>query len=221
MGGIKSFLKNLKAWQLALILLPLLFIIATLLRFNHLHMTDLKTQLLEADKQGNASEIQSKLKELQEYTFSHVVINVVEKNGLQEIVFGTGPFYLEQSYIRDATAALQAAESTLTDENPNGNVFAAAMSVCKPQAIANGWAWNSEPYLNCMTGEINKYPADQTLTITAKLPSTALYRYDYASPVWTLSPEGILMIIAVLLILTIIVKIIIWLILLISLKILK
>ena len=221
MGGIKSFIKNIKTWQLALILLPLLFIIATLLRFSHLHMNDLKNQVLAADEQGNTEEITTKLKELQEYTLSHIVVNVVEENGVQSLTFGTGPFYLEQSYIRDATSALQEAENNLTDDNPNGNVFAAAMAVCKPQAIANGWAWNSEGYLNCMTGEINKYPAEENLTFTAKIPSTALYRYDFASPVWTFGITGLLILLALILALIIIIKIIIWLTLLIAIKILK
>ncbi|MBR0403183.1 hypothetical protein IJI55_01365 [Candidatus Saccharibacteria bacterium] len=216
MGG---FIKNLKNWQLALILLPLLFLIATLMRFSHLHMNDLKSQVLEADKQGNTEEIQTKLKELQEYTLSHIVINIVEKNGIQEVVFGTGPFYLEQSYIRDATKAIQDAENSLTDDNPNGNVFAAAMSVCKPQAIANGWAWNSEGYLNCFTSEINKYPAEQTISAKAQIPSTALYRYDFASPVWTLGITGILIIIAILLAIIIVIRFIIWLIIQIAIKI--
>lgn len=218
MGGVKKIIREVKIWQLLLIILPLLFIIATLMRFTHLQMNALKNELLETDKNGNSEQVTAKLKELQEYTLSHMVINVVEKNGVQEVTFGTGPFYLEQSYIRDATAAIQAAENSLTDDNPNGNVFAAAMDVCKPQAIANGWTWDSEPYLNCFTSEINKYPAEQTLTITASIPSTALYRYDFAAPIWTWSLEGVLIIVVLILLMVILAKAVIWLVVTIAIR---
>ncbi len=57
MGGIKKNdikktlrkLKQVKTWQLLLILVPLLFIEATLLRFDHVKMTVIKKEVLAAD----------------------------------------------------------------------------------------------------------------------------------------------------------------------------
>ncbi len=206
-------LRQVKTWQLALILVPLLFVEATLLRFDHIEMTNLKKAVLAADEAENDEEIANALQKLKDFVFSHTVINVIERNGVQNVFFGTGPIYLEHQYQRKASEALAEAEAHAgTDENPNGNVFAAAMAVCKPLAIANGWAWNSQGYLDCMTGEIAKYPTTETLqdTYAATLPSTALFRYDFASPVWTFTLSGLVMILCIIVIAIIIVRFLIW-----------
>ena len=232
MGGIrknevKKFLRKLfrvKTWQLLIILVLLLFIEATLLRFDHIKMTELKADVLAADAENNDQDIQSALTELRKFTSTHTVINVVEKNGTSNITFGTGPFYLEKQYIRKASAALEAAEEQAgNDENPNGNVFAKAMDVCKPIAIANGWAWNSQGYIDCMTGEIAKYPTAETIqdTYVATLPSTALFRYDFASPIWSFTPSGIVAVLCVALSIIIIARLLIWCILRLALVFLK
>ncbi|MBQ3325660.1 hypothetical protein IJG79_00705 [Candidatus Saccharibacteria bacterium] len=221
MGGIKKInikrtlrkLKRVKTWQLILILIPLLFIEATIMRFDHIQMTELKKDVIVADEEGDDEKIYNSLQKLKQYVFSHTVINVVEKNGVQNISFGSGPIYLEHQYQRKASEALAAAEAQAgTDENPNGNVFAAAMGVCKPLAIQNGWAWNSQGYLDCMTGEIAKYPTTETLqdTYVANLPSTALFRYDFSSPIWTPTLSGFVMILCAIVIIAIIFRALLW-----------
>ena len=223
MGGKFKFrLKKLKiqTWQLALILIPLLFLAATFLRLDHIKMTELRSAVLAADESGDETEISSSLSELAAFTRKNIVINIVDDNGEQKIVFGTGPFYLEHSYLRAAEKALDEAEKQLTDDtNPNGNIFAAAMNVCKPQAIANGWAWNSPGYLDCMTGEINKYPSSENLTdqISAKIPSTELYRKEFSSPLLAFSLSGITILLCLILIVVIFIRFIIWIILRLSL----
>ena len=86
------------------------------------------------------------------------------------------------------------------------------METCKPQAIRNGWGWNSPGYLNCMTGVINSYPSTDKLTtsLTADLPPTALYRYDFVSPIWTPSLSGITVLLCVVIIITIVIRLIIF-----------
>lgn len=216
MGGrILRLIKNIKTWQLFLILLPLLFIAATLLRFDHLKMIELRSAVLAADEAEDDEAILSSLNQLKDFTEHHIIFNIVEKNGRQNITFGTGPFYLEHLYIRTATAEIAKAEQKLQesgDTNPNGNIFAKAMSVCKPLAIQNRWSWNSPNYLNCMTGEINKYPASDNITdtLTANVPSTALYRYDYASPVWAPTLSGFVILICIVLIVVIFIRVLIW-----------
>ncbi len=207
---------HLKTWQLILILIPLVFITATLFRFDHIKMVELKDAVKAADEAENDEEIAKTLTELKDFTFSHIVINVVEDNGIQNITFGTGVFYLEHQYIRAATAALEEAEQKLSnDENPNGNVFAKAMDVCKPQAIANGWNWSNPNYLNCMTGEINKYPTTSELetTIIANIPSTELYRHNYASPLWAPTLSGITLLACLIISVVIFIRFLIWLVL--------
>ena len=201
MGGIKKKdlkaslrkLTKIKTWQLLIIFVLLLFIEATLLRFDHIEMTNLKAAVASADEAEDDAAINEALNNLHDFTRTHTVVNVIEKNGESFITFGTGPIYLEHQYFRKASEALAAAESqAATDANPNGNVFAKAMDVCKPIAIANGWVWNSQGYIDCMTGEINKYPTSERIedTYVASLPSTALFRYDFASPIWTPTLSG-------------------------------
>lgn len=200
-------------WQLVLLLIAGGFLAATLLRLDHLEMVRLKTEVLTADEKGDDMEIAEKLKNLKQFVFSHTVVNVIEKNGVSEIILGTGPFYLEKQYQRKASEEIRKIEEQIQggDHNPNGNVFAKAMGICKPLAIRNGWAWNSPSYLNCMTGEINKYPAEEQLknTFIAKVPPTSLYRHNYASPLITKSGGSLVILACLGLVLVIMIRIII------------
>lgn len=211
---------KIKTWQLLLFLIPLLVIDATLLRIDHIKMTELRDAVLAADEAENDEEVTRALNELRDYVFSNIVINVVDDNGVQKVTFGTGPFYLEHQYIRAANAALAEAEAKLSDDsNPNGNVYAMASAVCQPQAIANGWTWNDARFINCMITEINKYPSADELQdkIIASLPSTELYRKEYASPVWAPTLTGFLLALTLMIIVVIFIRMIIWVVLRLSL----
>ncbi len=211
----KRAISAVKVWHLLVILIPLLFIEATLLRLDHIEMTRLRQIVEETDASGDDVQTAVAVDELKRFVFSHTVINITESNGATVISFGTGPFYLANQYYRKAAAILAQAEATVGDDsNPNGNVYAAAMAVCKPQAIANGWRWNSPGYIACMTGEIAKYPTSESITetITADLPDPALYRYEFASPLWTPSWSGWVMLICLIIIAWLIIRIIGWLI---------
>ena len=204
---------KIKTWQLLLMLIPLLFLDATLLRIDHVRMTDLRDKVLAADEAEDDEAIRETLSNLKDFVFSHIVINVIDDNGEQKLSFGTGPFYLERQYIRAANAALSKAEANLSDDsNPNGNIYAMASSVCQPQAIANGWTWNDANFINCMVSEINKYPAADELQdkIIASLPSTELYRREYMSPIWTPTLSGFLILITLIIIVVILYRMIIW-----------
>lgn len=212
---------KIKSWMLLLILVPLLFADATLLRYDHIKMTELRDAVLAADAAigsedaGEAEDaaLTEALTELKEFVFSHIVVNVVEENGEQRISFGTGPFYLEQAYLRDATRALAEAEKQMaSDNNPYGNIYGEAGTKCRAEAIRNGWAWNSSGFINCMMTEIQKYPAADELqdTIVAQLPSTELYRRNYASPVWAPTVAGCLILVTAAIILVLIFRLILW-----------
>ena len=204
---------KIKTWQLVVVLLPLLFIDATLLRVDHVRMTELRGAVLEADKNEDDEGIARTLDELRRFVFSHIVINVVDDNGVQKVTFGTGPFYLEHQYIRAANKALKEAEENIaSDSNPNGNIYKLASEVCQPQAIANGWSWNDANYINCMVGEIQKYPASDELndTIAANLPSTELYRKEYSSPLWAPTLTGFMLLITLVIIVVIFIRVIVW-----------
>ena len=204
---------KVKTWKLLLILVPLLFVDATLLRIDHVRMTELRDAVLEADRNEDDEAIARSLEELKNFVFSNIVINVVDNNGGQEVTFGTGPFYLEHQYIRAANKALEEAEKTIAnDSNPNGNVYQMASETCRPQAIANGWSWNDANYINCMVGEIQKYPAADEIndTIAASLPSTELYRKNYASPLWAPTSTGLMLLITLIIIVVIFIRGVVW-----------
>lgn len=215
---------RIKTWQLLLVLVPLLFLDATFLRLDHIRMTELRDAVLAADEAENDEETLKALEELKSYVFSHIVINVVDDNGDQRVIFGTGPFYLEHQYIRAANKALKAAEQNLaSDANPNGNIYEKASEVCRPQAIASGWAWDNPNYINCMVAEIEKYPAAGELQdqIKASLPATDLYRKDYASPMWAPTLAGFFVLITFVIIVVIFIRVIGWIVLRLSLLFMK
>lgn len=221
MGGVKTFLKNVKTWQLFLVLLPLLFITATLLRFDHLTMLDLRSAVLEADAAEDDAKIAETLKNLRDFTSSHTIVNIVEKNGVERITFGSGPFYLEHQYTRAAAAKIAEAQQRLDqqgDANPNGNIYQKAREVCEPQAQAYGWAWNSPANISCWTSELSKYPATDNLEFqaVADIPSTDLYRYDFISPIWAPTPAGFVTLLCLILIIIIVCRVFLWIILRIS-----
>lgn len=232
-GKIKEIISKrrwkikVKNWMLILVLIPFLAVDATLLRNDHIKMTELRDAVMAADaKIGEAEneeqavqseeELVTALTDLKEFVFHHIVINVVEENGEQRVTFGTGPFYLEHQYLRAANKALREAEAKLTgDGNPNGNIYGQAGEVCRAQAIQYGWNWDSAGFINCMMGEITKYPSADEIqdTVIAALPSTELYRRNYASPVWAPTLTGFLLLITAVIIIIIIVRIIIWIVL--------
>ena len=211
---------KLKTWWLIVALVPLFFVDATLLRFDHIKMTELRDKVMAADAEENEEAVSQGLEELKDFVFNNIVINVVDDNGEQRVTFGTGPFYLEHMYIRAANKALEEAEKNMAnDGNPNGNVYAMASEVCKAAAISNGWTWNSPEYINCMMSEIQKYPAADELqsSIVASLPSTELYRKNYASPVWAPSFTGFMILVTLIIIVVIFIRGIWWIILRLSL----
>jgi hypothetical protein len=81
--------------------------------------------------------------------------------------------------------------------------------VCDVLAKKYGWGY-SAPYFNCITDELNKYSAADTLQTRAELPKLALYRVSYASPLWTVSLAGLAVLVCLLLMTAIVVRITIY-----------
>lgn len=232
MGGltknqVKQALKSIfrvKSWKLLLILLPLLFLTATLLRLDHIGMVDLRTKVLELDETGTDEEITAALVDLQEYTVTHIVINMIEENGTNKVVFGTGPFFLKHQYEKKAKEELAKAESAIegSDNNPNGNIYKIVSDYCDEQARKGNWGFN-QLYVNCMTNGLAAYPEMSEIqdSITANIPPTALYRREFISPVWYPSWAGIAILACLILIVVIIIRLVIWIVLKLTLLVLK
>ena len=180
-------LQRVKTWQLLLLLIVFGFITATFLRLNNINMIQRRDAVLAADKSGEESVIQSRLYDLQRYSAGHM-------NG------ASGPFYLEQQYKRDAQAAVDAAKN---DDNPNGNINVKAEAVCKPQYRV----W-SPAYVQCFADELAKYPPSADPAQNVTLPDTNLYRFDFASPLWSPDFAGFSALVCVVIILMILARLI-------------
>ena len=63
----RTKIKKIKTWQLVLILIPLIAIDATLLRIDHIRMTELRGAVLSADEAENDEEVLNKLEELKKF----------------------------------------------------------------------------------------------------------------------------------------------------------
>lgn len=226
MGGVSKKKKSKKtlskifhisSWKLILVLILLVFLGATLLRFDHIKMSELREAVLTADEEEDTDKILSSLNELRNFTLKHIVFNILEDNGEQQIIFGTGPFYLENLYIHDAKEAIKKQQEEIekkgiTDRNPNGNIFAKVAKICDGKARTYGWPYYDKRYLNCYTTELAKYPSSSSLTtdLEAVLPPVDNYRYDIASPIWYPCASGIVILIAVILAIWVICRFIFW-----------
>ena len=224
MGGVqkkkskKTFREkfHISSWKLILVLILLVFLAATLLRFDHIKMTELRSEVLAADEAADDERLVSALNNLRDFTFTHIIFNIHEANGEQRIIFGTGAFYLEHRYLRDAEAAMAEAQALIDNSsartNANGNIYRKVADICDARGKRYGWSYPDKQYINCWQTELQKFPAEESIAtdLSALLPSTETYRYDYASPIWCACPSGIVILIAAILILILFIRLLIW-----------
>ena len=227
MGGVvsKSKLKqalsrlfHFSTWKLFLVLILMCFVAATLLRLDHLQMSNLKDAVMAADENNDDEAIASALNDLQIFTRTHIIFNYFDENGSQKIIFGTGAFYLENQYNRKANEALKLAQEKINEKGGNMNeynVHKKVAEICDAEAIKYGWRYPNVNYINCFVNELAKYPEADQLAVTAeaKLPSTDLFRYDYASPIWYPCLSGIVILSCFILAIIVVIRFLVWLIL--------
>jgi hypothetical protein len=180
-------LRRVKTWQLLILLLLVGFIAATFLRLNNIGMVQRRDAVLAADKVGDGAAIESRLYDLQRYVAAHMNSE-------------TGPFYLEQQYRRDAQKAVDAASN---DDNPNGNINVKAEAACKPRYTV----W-SPAYVQCFTDELAKFPPSPDPAQNVNLPSTNLYRHEFADPLWSPDFAGWSVVVGVVILLMIITRLV-------------
>lgn len=167
--------------------------------------------MLAADESEDDEAIKHSLRELQGFTLRHIVFNLIEENGEQRVVFGTGPFYLEHQYLRQANAAIEEARKKAESiGGANGNIYEKAAAVCDELSRRNGWGYGAS-YIGCFQDELAKYPSVSSLEVSGDIPSTELFRYDFASPIWFPCFSGIVILITFLLTFLLVVRIVIWL----------
>lgn len=161
-------LQRIKTWQLLVLLLIMCFVSATFLRLNNIGMAERRQAVLAADQSSaipfDSAVVQNRLYDLQRYVAAHMNTD-------------TGPFYLEGQYRRDAQKLVDKAK----ESNTSGvNINAEAEAVCKPRF----GVW-SPAYVQCFADELAKYPPSEDPVQNVSLPSTDLYRYSFAPPVWS------------------------------------
>lgn len=158
-------LKQVKTWQLIVLLVLCSFISATFLRLNNIGMVERRSAVLSADKVGDNDRTRDRLYDLQRYVSSHMNTNM--DKGV----------YLESTYRKDVQKIYEAAS---VDSNPNGNIYKKAQEVCAPQF--SSW---SDAYIQCTINEIEKYPASVDLISSVQIPKADSYRHVYTSPLWS------------------------------------
>lgn len=161
--GIKS-LRQIKTWQLVVLLVLGCFIAATFLRLNNIGMMQRRDAVLVADRTGDREALQHRLYDLQRWSSSHMNAS-------------TGGFYLEETYHKDVELYYARASN---DDNPNGNIFVQAQEVCAPRF--SGW---SMAYVQCVTQELEKYPSSDNIQPAGAMPRSETYRHSFASPLWS------------------------------------
>ncbi|HET8690101.1 MAG TPA: hypothetical protein VFL81_01575 [Candidatus Saccharimonadales bacterium] len=179
-------LRKLKTWQLVVILLLLSLVAATFLRMNNLNMVERRDAVVAADKKGDKSAIKSSLSELQSYVSHHMNTDL-----------GQG-IYLTSSYDRDRAAAIAKAQSS----KDAGAAYRQADQECK-QRFTGGVSSFRNDYVQCV---VNKTASLKSASDTLKLPKSELYRYDFASPLWSPDLAGLFAALAALTLLIIVVR---------------
>ena len=139
------------------------FVAATFLRMNNTGMVQRRNAVAAADKVGNVPDTTARIYDLQRWSAAHMNAD-------------SGTFYLQEQYNRDAQRALSQS-SDLSAASAQANADAEA--VCHPQF--NGW---STAYMQCFLAELAKHQSKKKLP-EPKLPSPALYRYSFVSPLWS------------------------------------
>ncbi len=166
--------KKLSTIQLIFLLILSAVVSATLLRINNVKMIKRRDAVLNADKKGDMIDLEERLYELQNYTYSHMNAN-------------TGPFTLEHSYRRDAQEVI---DSISVEDNNDENKYAEIRRKCDAK-IKTG---NRRIYLNCYKTELAKIgssDSDYSTEVKVKLPNINLYRKDYSSPAFSFDWAGI------------------------------
>lgn len=179
-------LKRVKTWQLIVILLLLSLIAATFLRMNNLNMVERRDAVVAADKKGDTAAIKTSLTKLQAYVSHHMNTDL-----------GQG-VYLTYSYDRDRAAALAKAQSS-KDE---GAAYRQADQFCR-QRFTGGVSSFRNDYVQCV---INRTANLKTGQAPLKLPKSELYRYDFASPLWSPDLAGLFVALCALVVVIIILR---------------
>ncbi len=167
-----TVLKRVKTWQLLIILVVFALIAAFLMRQNNLRMVELRQAVTQADADP-AADTKTALINLQNYVSAHMNTDL-----------GSG-VYLQETYQRDYTAAVQAAA---TATNPNSQLYAQVELECRPVYQRT----HSFPaYTQCASDKLAQLSPGQDALANLKTPPVDLYHYNFASPIISFDGAGV------------------------------
>lgn len=168
-------LRQIKTWQLVVLLVMAAFLSATLLRLNNIGMTERREAVINADKAGDVLALSQRLYDLQRYVSSHMNTD-------------PGRIALDHTYKRVYDAKLKEYEESIKNSSSN-DVVAKVRAVCDAKARQGGYGrftTQADPrYVNCISEEWDKYPSAKTSSIKFVAPSTEPYYHTFVSPLWS------------------------------------
>lgn len=168
-------LRQVKTWQLLLLLVVCGFISATFLRLNNVGMVERRDAVEAADKSGDTVAVERRLYDLQRYVSVHMNAD-------------PGRIALEQSYKKAYEQRLKEFETEIAGQSSN-DVVAKVRQACDARAQQGGYGHFStaaDPrYVACVNEEWSKYPAAQASNYSFVAPSTAPYYHSFISPLWS------------------------------------
>lgn len=171
-------LRRVKFWQLILLFILLVALSAYLLRQNNLRMIEFRNLAKQADEQNK--DVAQALANLRNYVANHMNTSM-----------GSG-IYLEHSYQRAYDQAVQEAGKS----GAGSALYQQADREC--QSLFSKTA-SFQAYLQCVADKITASGSAQDPLAAVKAPPADLYRYNFASPVWSLDVAGFMLLMTALL----------------------
>lgn len=181
-------LRHIKVWQLLIVLVVLVGASAYLLRQNNLGMVELRNLVKQADE--DAGDVQKAVNDLQRYVTAHMNTQL-----------GEGIF-LEHTYQRAYDQMVQKAASVV---NPNSQAYKDIEVICKQDYVRSG---SFSVYLGCIESRLKALSPGSDPLAGVKAPPVELYKYNFATPVWSPDAAGFAVLAALLVALLIILRII-------------
>lgn len=180
-------LRPISYWYFIVILIISSFVAMYMLRQNNLTALRLRDNVLEVDKKDG--DVESALRELREFTYSHMNSNLSSDSGIYP------PIQLKYRYER-----LVAKEQERVKIN-NADLYSAAQADCE-QRFPGGFSGSNR--LPCIQEYIDSHGAPEAQP--QPIPD-GLYKFDFVSPVWSPDLAGISIVIAAVSLLLLIIRI--------------
>jgi hypothetical protein len=160
-----ELVRSVPTWVFLVLFLTSACVSIYALRQNNINMIKLRTAVYEADK--NNGDVNTALNNLRKYVYGHMNTNL--SSGGNSI---KPPIQLKYTYER-----LQAASQVQANQN-NTSLYTEAENYCQGQIPAN-LSVSGRARVPCVQDYVTTHGA------SAKTVPSALYKFDFVSPVWS------------------------------------